>query len=169
MEAIKHAAKKVGGAALKVVRTPWIVFAFIATAFFLVSAISWIASPFRGIAYVLFFPDAKTKALEGELRYLKGIGMDEEGAAELVAELLLGPRETRHLPLVTQGTRLKAVMLRSGTLFVDISGDVLLSPYHSWKLVEASIHRTVRHNLPFVKEVVFSIDGYVPEDKPKEE
>jgi hypothetical protein len=152
----------VGDAALKAVKTPWIVFATVAAVFFLVSLVSYLASPFRGVSQIFFFPNAKTKLLEGELRYLPAKQDREEQAMALVAELLLGPRDTRHLPLVTQETRVKGMLLREGVLYIDVSDDILFSDYVNFPLLEASVKKTVEYNLPFVDSVVMTIEGYVP-------
>jgi len=146
------------------VSPPTRLFAFLLVLAFLVSLGSWAIFD-KNSGYLLYFPNAGGKSLQGELRYMPRRSGTEEKARGLVAEFLLGPANPNLLPAVPSGTALNGLLYRKGTLFVDIGEEAALIPGSDLRLALKALERTLRLGLHQVRHVVITIGGFQPWDE----
>ena len=88
------------------------------------------------------------------------------GARELditryVEEALLGPVSSNSMPLFPRETRLRSLLYRSGTVYLDLSEEALLPPLEGGEvfLNMKTLYAGIRRNFPFVRDVRFFIGG----------
>lgn len=75
---------------------------------------------------MFFFPQYKASMVAGESRNLP-VRDDLEGNIELlVDEILLGPIEVTNERLFAEGTKLRTVMVRDKTAYIDLSIEAVL-------------------------------------------
>ncbi|HET7839582.1 MAG TPA: GerMN domain-containing protein, partial [Rectinemataceae bacterium] len=130
-------------------------------AVFLFSLVSW-ALLDRKAEVLLFFPDAKTSRIRGEVRDLPR-AWGAEARAELVAsEVLLGPRDSSLAPAFPAGTRVEAVLYRKGRLYVDISPEAAISEPSPLKLGLEALRRSLAVAVPQAARIALTIGGIEP-------
>jgi hypothetical protein len=115
---------------------------------------------------VLFFPQYRTADFEGEVRELPVKDSTEDDIQLLVEEIILGPFDIHHDPILPEEADVRSVMLRGETLYIDFSIDVIFQREESILSLEEvldGIRRTVTFNFPAVEQIVFSVRGEVPE------
>ncbi|WP_028973114.1 GerMN domain-containing protein [Spirochaeta cellobiosiphila] len=118
---------------------------------------------------MLFFPRGISRELIGEVRYVPQRKDREEAIRLVVKELFLGPAEYQNTLLVPRGSKLKAVILRDKKLYLDLSKSVILGHEDQSSYVDKvynGIEKTVRFNFPSVKEIVITIEGQTPFERP---
>ena len=123
----------------------------------LVLALNGIAGA-RG-SITLYFPEEKTLRLREELRRSDGSADRESRAAAVVAESLLGPGTRQRLPLFTPGVRLRSVLRRSGTLYVDLSADALQPSSVPFPVAAEALRRSLDASAPGYGALVITIEG----------
>jgi len=138
-------------------------------AVFAISLLSWaIADRYTG--YVLFFPDARTGKIRGELRDLPRTRGAEAQAELIASEVLLGPSDPQLLPDFNMGTSVETVMLRSRKLYVDLSDDAAPAEPASIKLGLACLRKSLGTALPLTRQIIVTIGGREPyADYPSQE
>jgi hypothetical protein len=128
---------------------------------FMISLLSWAIAD-RNSAYVLFFPDARTLKIRGEMRDLPRV-FGSEARADLVAsEVLLGPVDPNFIPDFALGSKVETAMYRGGKLYVDLSDDAALAGRSSIELGLACLRKSLRTALPFAKRIIITIGGREP-------
>lgn len=108
---------------------------------------------------ILYFPESSGKRLVLEARKPAPQGSLEERSREIVAELLIGPRDRGRLPLFAADVRLRSVMLRGGTLYVDLSGNVLEPSPVAFSTAARAIRDSLDASVPGSGNLALSIDG----------
>jgi hypothetical protein len=130
-------------------------------AVFLFSLVSW-AILDRKAEVLLFFPDAKSSRIRGEVRDLPR-ARGPEARAELVAsEVLLGPRDSRLAPAFPAGIRVETAIYRNRRLLVDISPQAAVSDQASLRLGLESLRRSLATAVPQAARIVLTIGGREP-------
>jgi len=78
-----------------------------------------------------------------------------------VEEALLGPVYSNSMPLFPRETRLRSLLYRSGTVYLDLSEEALLPPLEGGEvfLNMKTLYAGIRRNFPFVRDVRFFIGG----------
>lgn len=76
-------------------------------------------------------------------------------------EALLGPVSPNLLPIFPRETKLKSLLYRNDTVFVNLSADAALPPIEGGQSLEnfRILHDGILRNFPFVRYVRFFIDG----------
>jgi hypothetical protein len=126
-----------------------------------VSALAFFLLPYPRVRYYLEFPDALTTRPRGEIRYAPFHVNAEKAAEALCREILVGPESLKSRPLFSKDTKLRSVMLRGGTLFVDLSDDLALvdPPEGSYRESLAETKKLIKKNMISVRKVVLTVDG----------
>jgi hypothetical protein len=117
---------------------------------------------------VLYFPLYRSAEFEGEVRELPKKDSREADLKLLVEEIILGPFNIHHDPLLPEEADVRSVLLRDETLYVDFSIDVIFQregSILSLNEVLEGIRKTVTFNFPFVERIVFTVRGEVPESE----
>lgn len=99
-----------------------------------------------------------------ERRYLPRSLNEEVALSRYVSELLLGPSEVDSGMLFSKGAYLKAVMVRNGTAYIDLSRDAAI-PVDSKpdaRLAISSAISDIRRNFPLIKHASIYIEGHEP-------
>lgn len=111
---------------------------------------------------MLFFPDGTTGLPRGESRKMPAQKSREAEVEYLLRELVLGPTVIQYARALPRDTRVRSVLYRGDTLFVDFSqhlvldvGDLVLG----FLPTLAIVRRTLEYNYPGVDEICFSIAG----------
>lgn len=127
----------------------------------LASVLAFFFLPYPRTRYYLEFPDALTNKLRGEIRYSPFHANREKAAEALCREILVGPENLKSRPLFSKDTRLRSVMLRGGTLFVDLSDDLALvdPPGDSYRDSLAETKKLIKKNMIGIRKVVLTVDG----------
>ncbi|MDR2575734.1 MAG: GerMN domain-containing protein [Treponema sp.] len=78
-----------------------------------------------------------------------------------VEEALLGPVSSNSMPLFPRETRLRSLLYRNGTVYLDLSEEAVLPPPEGGEvfLNMKTLYAGIRRNFPFVREVRFFIAG----------
>ena len=82
-----------------------------------------------------------------------------------VEEALLGPVSPDSMPLFPKETRLRSLLYRDGTVYIDLSGEAVLPPQEGSHVGGEvlqnlqTLYSGVRRNFSFVKDVRFFIAG----------
>lgn len=146
-------------------KIPWRpILAWLAAAIIIaVSVFLFYRKDFPSVEAVFFFPaDDTVYELKGERRKVPFKDDDEEFAVLLVEEISLGPGNIHLYPLVSRKAEIRSVYLRGKTLFIDYSLEILEPAGLATAPVEviaAGIKKTLFHNLPWLDEVVITING----------
>lgn len=77
-------------------------------------------------------------------------------------EWLLGPLELEHTHLFPRGTKLSAILLRQGRLYLDFTSPILLrgtAAALSVREISDVLDRGIGFNFPRIKEVILSVEG----------
>jgi hypothetical protein len=113
----------------------------------------------------LFFPALSNARLSGETRFLPRRRSLEGDVRLLVEEVILGPTQPAHRPLLPKETRLLSVLARQRVLFISLSHELLQPAGGRLTAQEAlaAIGLTVKFNFPRVRRLELLIEGQVPE------
>jgi hypothetical protein len=112
----------------------------------------------------LFFPGTTELALRGERRLLPR-GSDERAIEFFVQDQILGPAHIEHGRLLPRATEIQALLFRDGTVFLDLSSDVLVdSESVRIPLDQAldGLRHAILYNFRHVEDVLVTIDGSIP-------
>lgn len=140
-----------------------IVWSSIFAAAFLFSLIMFLARPGRKDRLVLFFPSETTAEWVGEGRNIPHMRETEDSVHELLKEIALGPTRLRLDTALPKQTRVRSVVLREDTLYVDFSEHVttdastLTLPLD--QMLEG-VKKSVLFNFPDISDVVIFVRGY---------
>jgi len=132
--------------------------ALLAAAVFVLSCALWGVYRQPGRRYVFLFCSADSGRLVQENRWLTS---DTSECAAYVDELLLGPCVERCRPLFSPGTRALSCFVREGTLYVELS-DELMSESGDAVAIRDGVElftKNVRRNFPRIKQVELFADG----------
>ena len=143
--------------------------ALLAAAVFVLSCALWGVYRQPGRRYVFLFCSADSGRLVQENRWLTSdtsadSSADVSAASECAAyvdELLLGPCVERCRPLFSPGTRALSCFVREGTLYVELS-DELMSESGDAVAIRDGVElftKNVRRNFPRIKQVELFADG----------
>lgn len=113
----------------------------------------------------LFFVEPVAKAVVMEHRLIAEKHDLELDVELLIKDELLGPALLVRDSVFPAGTRLNHVMLRSGTLYADLSIEAMFPSAHSGLNFEDSIQilkKTISFNFPQIEQIVITVDGSVP-------
>lgn len=128
----------------------------------LVSGISYFIWGNEKEEQVLFFPEFRSGGARGEARILPRKDAREQEIELLVKEILLGPFDINYTPVAPADTRIRSLLLRKDTLYIDFSVDIVFKEASTSLSLEESleyISRTIQFNFPGVKKIVYSING----------
>ncbi len=141
-------------------------------ALFALSLALYLASPSVRVRRVLFFPSTATPAAAGKAarlvadeRYLPRHRNADRDVRELVEAALLGPARHGAAPLFPSTTTVRALMVRRGVLYVDLSAQAAMPDALVPLPVSAAadaLSRAVRFNFRWIREVAFTVDGQAP-------
>jgi len=130
--------------------------------FFLLSLILYLLVPGNLTRTVLKFPGEISRSIVSESRSLPFNWDREHNVELLVREVLLGPARHDHLRLFSRQATVKSVLVRNGTIYVDLSKesfipdpDVIYSPLVALDVLKA----TLMDNFTGVSQVRFSVEG----------
>jgi hypothetical protein len=114
---------------------------------------------------ILFFPQDGTGRLVSEQRFLPTRRDLEGDMSELVREEILGAVRNDAQRLVSKDVALRSLFVRGRVAYIDLSADLILSgnefPLHGADVLKV-LRRSICFNFPRVREVVFTVDGQVP-------
>lgn len=110
-------------------------------------------------ACMLYFPDQHAKNLVLEKRALNPIGSTEERAIRVLDELALGPMNHNLQPLLPSGAEIVSVMLRSGTLYVNIEILDLSDSMFRYSLLQDSLEKSVKSSVPGIRHIRLFLNG----------
>ena len=128
----------------------------------LVSGISYFIWGNEKEEQVLFFPEYRSGGARGEARILPRKDTKEQEIKLLVKEVLLGPFDINYTPVAPADTRIRSLLLRKDSLYIDFSVDIVFKEATTSLSLEESleyISRSIRFNFPGVKKIVYSING----------
>jgi hypothetical protein len=141
-------------------------------ALFALSLTVFLFSPAARARRVIFFPATQTEGLAAkphrlvaEERFLPRHRDADRDVRELVEAALLGPALHGEAPLFPPAATVRAVMVRRGVLYVDLSAEAAIpDPVVPLSLAEAAsaLGRAVRFNFPLIREIAFTVDGQAP-------
>ncbi len=129
---------------------------------FLISAVSYLIWGNEQEEQVLFFPVNQTLEARGEGRILPRKDTKEQEIELLVREILLGPFNVNYMPVVPGDSRIRSILLREETLYIDFTIDVVFQEAGSALSLRESlayIGRSIQFNFPRVRKIVYSING----------
>ncbi len=122
------------------------------------------------VSRVLFFPDHLGTRLVAEQRAVPRHRSFEEGVREVVDGALLGPMRPDLARLFPRGVSVQGLVVREGTLFLDLSPAAALpdpeTPLEGAAALEG-LARSLRVNFPRLRELSVTIDGQVPRAREK--
>ena len=114
------------------------------------------------VARVLFFPAGHGTRLAAEQRLLPRHHSLDDDVRELVEGVVLGPMRHDLARVFPRGSAVRAIVVRSRTLYVELNPLAALpdpeTPLTGAASAEA-LARSVRANFPRLREVVVFIDG----------
>jgi hypothetical protein len=148
------------------------VFAFAAS--LLISALAFLFAPLPKARYYLEFPHAMNGRMIGEIRYAPYHFGLEKSALSLCREILVGPANYLSTDLLSKDTKIRSVLVRGRTLYVDLSSDLVFGQPSggSFRQSLEIFRKTIKKNLPGLGNVILTVDGFVPyadnsEEKPR--
>lgn len=113
----------------------------------------------------LFFPSMTGPLLSGEDRLLPVRQGQEANLRLLVDELILGPARSSHLRVLPRRTRVESLLLRRGSLYLNLSREALFQEEDGMREVTDALQavgNTIWYNFPRLRHVHIFIDGQVP-------
>lgn len=143
---------------------------FVATGLFVavlgVTVIMPLVRPPERQRRVFWFPDTTRTALNAELRFVPYRG-DRRNEIDLyLRELLLGPSRMGSVPFLSRDVKFASIILSDDDrLFIDFSPNLIVredETEFSLDDVTDTISKNVMHNFPFLREIVFTIGGQIP-------
>ena len=132
--------------------------------FLAISIFGWLFRTVPTRKAVLFFPRSQNLTLAGESRPVLPGGDGLEGSARnVVEELLLGPADSRFLPVLPKDTRVRETLYRKGRLYVDLSEEAVFARNPPLPLGLEAVRKTLRYNFPTLGGIILTINGREPE------
>jgi len=129
---------------------------------FLLSLALYLLVPGTLTRTILQFPEEISHHVVSEVRSLPFNWDREHNVELLVREVLLGPARHDHLRLFSRDAGVRSVLVRGGTVYVDLSKgsfipdpDAIYSPVISLDV----LRHTITNNFTGVSQVVFSVEG----------
>ena len=107
------------------------------------------------------FYELETGKRRIEERFFPRSAAPEEAVRRYVEEVLLGPALPQAAPLFPKETRLRALLLREGTVYADLSGEAVLPPLEGRDVFQSldTLERGIRRNFPWVRKIRLFIEG----------
>lgn len=133
------------------------------------SLVLYILFPQGVVERALFFPDDLQKRITGESRLVVRRQGLEQSIEQVLRELLLGPAQIHHKRALPKRAGFRSVILRNDVLYVDFTHEVLFGVDDvplSFAAMLDTVGKTVRYNFPSVKEMVFTVNGQLPFERP---
>lgn len=138
---------------------------FLLALMFLIALGFYLIWPPDRVARTLLFPGTTEATLSGERRLVPRTRDDERAIELLVEEMLLGPARISHSRAVPRGTRVRNLMLRDATVYVDLSESAMLGGSEVRVDVRTglrAITESISYNFRNIEEIVLTIDGNEP-------
>jgi hypothetical protein len=129
--------------------------------FFVISCATLVLKPPLMTRLYLEYPSLHKGHFSGEVRYVPASFSTEARAETVMREILVGSSSLTKTPLFPPNTRLRSLLYRKGVVYADITDDVLLQEpsLSSYQAVFSKAGSILRHNLPWVRTVVITIEG----------
>lgn len=127
---------------------------------FLISLGSYVFDRPEKQGYVFFFPHNSGRNTGAERRGIPARPQTAEQIGVFLSELFLGPFSLGLDHVVPPGTKIRHVMLREQTVYVDLDSTVLQSgdAQLSGRMFE-NLSYNLRFNFPEVLKIIFTIEG----------
>lgn len=130
----------------------------------IISITAYLLAPLRADHRVLFFPTEATGVWRGELRKVPRMRGREAAVREMLKEMALGPIDLKLRRTVPRNTLIRSVLLRDGTLYVDLSEHAVFdAPTIGMTFADITegIRKTIWYNHPRIQSIVISVNGVV--------
>lgn len=118
---------------------------------------------------VFFFYERQTDKIIGEKRRIPKIIFNKEHNIDVfVNELLLGPADMKLDPLFPIGTKVKKILYRDKSLYVDLNFMALFpdkKAVHGFDKGIELVEKNIKFNFSYVKDIVITVLGQEPEKK----
>ena len=117
---------------------------------------------------VLFFPETSTGKLVGERRFLPPRSGLTPQIELYVQELILGPANPLLTRIVSREVRLRSVIARDGTVYVNLSREIIeLQPGAPLSFDQSlqAIANGVLYNFPKVRDLYLLVEGQIPGER----
>jgi len=115
--------------------------------------------------YVLFFPLDTMKGENAEIRNIYRSSETQHKMSLFVHELMLGPEILQMNPFIPSGTKLKSLILKGNSLYLDFNKDFIkdipVTPI-GYKEKINYIRQNISFNFPHIKEIVVTVEGQIP-------
>ncbi len=114
---------------------------------------------------VLFFPEYRSSECAGEERLLPKKPSVEKDIELLIKEILLGPFNVNYVNVVPEDSKIRTIMVRGNTLYLDFSIDVVFQKSESrlsFDEAMACIKKSITFNYPQIEKFVFTVNGVEP-------
>lgn len=139
---------------------------FVLTVLLALTVVHLTAVPSARTRHVFWFPDTTRSRLNPEWRFIPARESRRESIEVFLEELLLGPTRMGSIPYVRRDVKIRSVMLDDrDRLYLDFSPELIFGRED----VEVSIddlsehlRKNLKHNFPFLDQVVITIDGQIP-------
>jgi hypothetical protein len=101
--------------------------------------------------------------IEVEDRMLKRTASREIDIIRYTEETLLGPVSPNLLPLFPRETKLRSLLYRNGTVYVNFSADAAMPPAEGGRTLDnfRTLQEGILRNFSYVKDVRFFIEGRI--------
>ena len=111
---------------------------------------------------VLFFPRETAEQWDGEFRRIFEKHDLEEAVTELLKEAILGPMQIRHGRLLPRNVRIRSLVVREGTVYLDFSDDLFFPEGEvaiSLQEMMSGVKKAIRFNFPEIERINVFIGG----------
>ena len=113
-----------------------------------------------------WFPDSTRTTMNAEFRFVPRRETTADQIFLYVGELALGPARMGSVPFLPRSVMLKSVVFDGqDRLYIDFSASLavrLEEGESSLEDITDATTRNVRHNFPFLREIVYTIGGQLP-------
>lgn len=133
--------------------------------FFLTAVGFYIADGYTKNKHLIFFPEPARHNVTGETRIIHRQSSMEDDVLLLVKEIVLGPMDIRHTGVLPKNTKVRSVMVRDRTAYLDFSFDVLFLAEEvnmSFDESLSAVRKTILFNFRKLEDVIITIDGQIP-------
>ena len=128
---------------------------------FIISLISFVIIEGETVKRTFFFPHDIYGTLNSEIRKLPYKDTPEENIALYIKEILLGPATYINASLVPESTRIRTILYRHDTVYVDFGEEILFTediPVSFEKSIKTLV-KSVYFNFPSVENVIVTVNG----------
>ena len=139
---------------------------------FLISAVILFLSPDGRMRLYLEYPRMNGRGNLGEVRYVPRRWDPERKASLVLEEILLGPESLSSRDYLSRNAQISSIMVRKSVVYADLKGGFIhdpAPPSGSWEGDFKAMRRLMMINLPFIRRVVFTVDGKEPYENGLEE